>query len=195
MLQNTLLEVVPELFGNNLQSKCEYLNREAEMRYLLTTVFQIQMEQQWGLGQIFNSRLQKLPRFISLQHRVLWDVLAESRTCGVAAALAALSQERNCLSALALQCSQPCPSRLWKGCTLWAPAGAGSSTAGHRHLLWHLHGASGTGGFVCGRGYSLFCKGNVLYWELQVGSILLSNVIVVILMNFSVKYKKTEIKT
>lgn len=79
MLQSTLSEVVHELFGNNLHSKYESLIVRQHRRYLLTTVLQLQMEQQWGLGQIFNSKLQKLPCLISLQHRVLWDVLAGCR--------------------------------------------------------------------------------------------------------------------
>lgn len=44
---------------------------------------------------------------------------------------------------------------------------------------------------MCGRGWDSFFKENVFYCKLEVGSILLFYMIIVILMNFSVKYKKT----
>lgn len=46
-------------------------------------------------------------------------------------------------------------------------------------------------GFLCGRGWDSFFEGNVFYCKLEVGSILLFYTIIAILMNFSVKYKKT----
>lgn len=125
MLQNTLSEVA-HCLAITCKVIYQSLNCEADRRYLFTTVFQVQMEQQGGLGWIFNSKLQKVPCFISLGHRLL----AECGTCGVAAGLAVLSHERSCLSALALRCQRPSagaapPEPRRKSC---ARAGAGSSS-------------------------------------------------------------------
>lgn len=141
----------------------------------------------------FNCKWQNLPRFIISQLRVLWDLLAEWRTCGVVAALTALSHERNSLSALAPWCFWPCPRRSVRAAPPESPAGGavpelGLPAAGSQTppvpLGW---------GFVrgWGRAWGSFFKGNVFYCQLEVGSILLFYMIIVILMNFSVKYKKT----
>lgn len=97
-------------------------------------------------------------------------------------------------------CFQPCPNRssvraapsLSPGGELWPSWGWQQQLWGYRRLLCKLDGAlSGTGGFLCGRGWDSFFKGNVFYCKLEVRSIFLFYMIIVILMNFSVRYKKT----
>lgn len=63
-----------------------------------------------------------------------------------------------------------------------AAAAAGSQTS-PVSLGWALV----RGWEILGRAWDLFFKGNVFYWKLEVGSILLFYMIIVVLMKISVK--------